>query len=159
MVAIAALIAVVAFVALRPSDDLDHRVQHPDHHGAGSAAPATEDPDTSTDDRPERKPKPEPPLLVAGSERTLRYTKGQTVRFRVRHPTAEEVHVHVYDIAKDLPADRTVTVRFPAELEGIFEVELEGAHTPLGSIRVDPLGDPRLAARQRNSAHWTWRAR
>ena len=136
LVAIAALIAVVAFVALRPSDDpstgsIPRATTEPE-----TRAPATDDSSSSADDERERERKP--PLLVAGSERTLRYTKGETVRFRVRHPTPEEVHVHGYDVAEDLPAGRTVTVQFPAELEGIFEVELEGSHTPLGSIRVDP---------------------
>ncbi|CAA9477847.1 MAG: hypothetical protein AVDCRST_MAG69-565 [uncultured Solirubrobacteraceae bacterium] len=138
LVAIAALIAVVAFVALRPSDDPTTASNARPAAERESAAPAADDSTRSATDRPERRRKPKPPLLVAGSERTLRYTKGETVRFRVRHPTPEEVHVHGYDVAEDLPAGRTVTVQFPAELEGIFEVELEGSHTPLGSIRVDP---------------------
>ena len=139
MVAIAALIAVVAFVALRPGDD-PTVASDPQNSPAPETtpAPATDDASTATDDKPDRARKPKPPLLVAGSERTLRYTKGETVRFRVRHPSAEELHVHGYDVAEDLPAGRTVTVEFPAELEGIFEVELEGTHTALGSIRVDP---------------------
>lgn len=147
LLAVAALIAVVAFVALQPNDD-QTPASDPQQTAAPetTATPASDDstatsgdgPDTEPEDDPKHKRRPKPPLLVAGKERTLIYSKGETVRFRVRHPSDEEVHVHGYDISKELPAGRTVTVRFAAELEGIFEVELEHSHTPLGFIRVEP---------------------
>jgi hypothetical protein len=61
--------------------------------------------------------------------RRLTFAKGDTVRFRVQHSAAEEEHLHGYDIAKDLPAGKTITFQFKADIEGIFEVELEHSGT------------------------------
>jgi hypothetical protein len=47
------------------------------------------------------------------------------VRFRGRHGEAEEVHIHGYDIKKELAANETADVSFKATIPGIFEVELE----------------------------------
>lgn len=60
------------------------------------------------------------------------------MRFRVRSPRDDEVHVHGYDITTEAPAGETVTVRFRANLEGVFEVELEQSGTALGSLEVRP---------------------
>jgi hypothetical protein len=139
LLAVAALIAVVAFVALRPSDDNDETAAINPGERTGEQAPSaasTENPETSS--TPTEPSTPKPPLLRAGAERTLSFERGDTVRFRVRHPSAEEVHVHGYDISKEVPADRTVTLSFPADLEGIFEIELEQSGTPLGRLQVQP---------------------
>lgn len=81
---------------------------------------------------------PKPPLLKAGSERTLTVEKGDVVRFRVVHPTAEEVHVHGYDFTFDLTPGVTKTISFPARIEGQFEIELEQSATPLAKLVVNP---------------------
>ena len=60
------------------------------------------------------------------------------MRFRVRHDEAEEVHVHGYDIKKDLVANETANVSFDASIPGIFEIELEQSGTPLGRLKVEP---------------------
>ena len=60
------------------------------------------------------------------------------MRFRVRHGGAEEVHVHGYDIKKDLAANETANVSFEASIPGIFEIELERSGTPLGRLKVEP---------------------
>ena len=60
------------------------------------------------------------------------------MRFRVRAEEDEEVHVHGYDITKRAPAGRTVSVRFPAKLEGVFEIELEHSKTQIARLRVEP---------------------
>ena len=146
LLAAAALIAVAAFLAVRPGEE-DPTTASNSRPTSPSQAPndapadhAAESGEATSDaaDAAQRTPRPKPPLLVAGQERTLTYQKDDTVRFRVRHPSREEVHVHGYDVSKDIPAGRTVTVSFPAQLEGIFEVELEHSGTPLGSIRVEP---------------------
>ena len=139
LLAVAALIAVVAVVALRPSDN-DTAASTPEPTTTAEQQPATTGPTNTTDSTraTSAEPKPEPPLLIAGRERQLSFKKGDTVRFRVRHAAAEEVHVHGYDIAKDLPAGKTVTMSFKANLEGIFEVELEHSATHLGSLKVEP---------------------
>ena len=60
------------------------------------------------------------------------------MRFRVRHDEAEEVHVHGYDIKKELAANETANVSFEATIPGIFEIELEHSGTPLGRLKVEP---------------------
>ena len=39
---------------------------------------------------------------------------------------ADEIHVHGYDLKKDVPAGGSVRFSFPASIEGVFEIELEG---------------------------------
>lgn len=49
--------------------------------------------------------------------------KGQTVRIVVTVDKADEVHVHGYDIEKELGAGETGTIEFKADQTGRFEVE------------------------------------
>ena len=134
---IAAIIAVVAVIVLSGGGDETDKVADatatptatPSATASGTAEP------TAT---PKPKPKPKPPLLQAGSERTLSFDQGDTIRFRVRHGEAEEVHVHGYDIKKDLAANETANVSFEASIPGIFEIELEHSGTPLGRLKVEP---------------------
>jgi len=64
--------------------------------------------------------------------------KGNEVRFEVKSAIAEEIHVHGYDLMKDVPAGGTITFEFPADLEGIFEAELEGQAEQILELRVEP---------------------
>jgi hypothetical protein len=63
---------------------------------------------------------------------------GDEVRFKVKSAVAEEIHVHGYDLMKDVPAGGTVSFSFPAEIEGIFEAELEGHAEQILELRVEP---------------------
>ena len=60
------------------------------------------------------------------------------MRFRVKSDVAEEVHVHGYDIAKDLEPGQVATVSFPASITGIFEIEYEHAKQQIAALRVNP---------------------
>jgi ABC-type glycerol-3-phosphate transport system substrate-binding protein len=51
--------------------------------------------------------------------------KGQTVAIVVHSDVAGEVHVHGYDLHKDVAAGGTVRIAFPATITGVFEAELE----------------------------------
>jgi hypothetical protein len=64
--------------------------------------------------------------------------EGEEVRFEVQSAVADEVHMHGYDIMKDVRAGGSVTFDFPATLEGIFEAELEGAKEQILELRVNP---------------------
>ena len=64
------------------------------------------------------------------------------MRFRVVSDKAEEVHVHGYDIKKDLQPNKTETVSFKATITGIFEIELEGSATQLGVAQGRAVGQP-----------------
>jgi Cu-Zn family superoxide dismutase len=68
----------------------------------------------------------------------LEYSAGEEVRFRVTSDQAEEIHVHGYDLAEDVPAGGTVEFAFPAELEGIYEVELEKLGVQIAELQINP---------------------
>jgi hypothetical protein len=68
----------------------------------------------------------------------LEYDAGQEIRFEVSSDVADEVHVHGYDLMQEVRAGGTVSFDFPAEIEGIFEVELEGRAEQIAELRVNP---------------------
>jgi Cu-Zn family superoxide dismutase len=73
-----------------------------------------------------------------GGIKELEYDAGDEIRFEVSSDVADEVHVHGYDLMQDVPAGGTVSFDFPAEIEGIFEAELEGRKEQIAEIRVNP---------------------
>lgn len=68
----------------------------------------------------------------------LEYDAGGQIRFEVSSDVADEVHVHGYDLSQNVAAGGTVSFDFPAEIEGIFEVELEGRKEQIAELRVNP---------------------
>jgi len=73
-----------------------------------------------------------------GGIKQLEYNAGDEIRFEVKSDVADEVHVHGYDLMQDVPAGGTVSFDFPAEIEGIFEAELEGRKEQIAEITVNP---------------------
>jgi hypothetical protein len=135
---IAVVIAIVAVVVLTGGDET----------GSSSAETTPSPTPTATADEPAAETAtatptptptpPPPPLLKGGKVTKLEFTEGETVKFRVVSDTPEEVHVHGYDIAKDLEPGKVTTVSFPATITGIFEIEYEHAGEQIGQLRVDP---------------------
>lgn len=69
----------------------------------------------------------------------LTYKKGDQIHFEVEVPFEEEVHLHGYDVMKEVPkGGGTVTYDLPAELEGVFEAELEGKGEQIVELKVEP---------------------
>jgi hypothetical protein len=136
--ALAVVIAVIAVVVLTAGGGDDEQQAGSTPTPTPARTPADDGSSTTGKARPAATPKPKPPLLVQGSPRTLRFTEGERIRFRVRARQADEVHVHGYDRLKEIAAGQTVAFSFPASITGIFEIELEGAGEQLGSLRVDP---------------------
>lgn len=58
------------------------------------------------------------------------------VAILVTSDTAEEVHVHGYDILHPVAAGQPSEFSFPAEIPGVFEVELEGSGRLLLQLTV-----------------------
>jgi heme/copper-type cytochrome/quinol oxidase subunit 2 len=87
---------------------------------------------------PSAAPKPQPPLVTGEGIKKLQFKEGDTIRFRVRADVTDEVHVHGYDLMKDITPGETVTFSFPATITGIFEVEFEDAGKQIAQLRVDP---------------------
>jgi hypothetical protein len=73
-----------------------------------------------------------------GGVQELEYSAGDQIRFKVESDVADEIHVHGYDLMKDVAAGGTVSFDFPAEIEGIFEIELEGRKEQIAELRVNP---------------------
>jgi FtsP/CotA-like multicopper oxidase with cupredoxin domain len=136
--AVAVVIAVVAIVVLADTSE--------DPSGtpsAGTATPtATSTPAQGATATPTPSPTatstPAPPLLTGDKVTKIEVKQGDTVRFRVRSPVAEEVHVHTYDIMKELAPNKTVSVSFKATITGIFDIEFEHAGQQIAELRVDP---------------------
>ncbi len=73
-----------------------------------------------------------------GGVQDLDYKAGERVRFTIDSDVADEVHVHGYDLTKDVAAGGSVSFSFSAEIEGIFEVELEEHKEQIAELRVNP---------------------
>lgn len=76
-----------------------------------------------------------------GGVRTLTYNKGDQVELEVKlNQPEEEIHVHGYEIEK--PAEHSpVRLSFPANLDGVFEVEvhrLDKTEGPIAELHVNP---------------------
>lgn len=64
--------------------------------------------------------------------------KGDRVVLVVESDVADEVHVHGYDLTKDVTAGGSVHISFTATIPGRFEVELEQRGTQIAELTVQP---------------------
>jgi FtsP/CotA-like multicopper oxidase with cupredoxin domain len=133
---------VVAFVLLSPGGD-DEPATNATTTAAGRASGTVASPGpTSTP------PAPAGPAFQtirvrggepAGGVRTITLAKGDRARIEVSSSdTSDEIHLHGYDLKRDLKAGGRVRFSFVAEAEGIFEIELEGAGVQIGKLVVEP---------------------
>ena len=150
LVALAAVaVVVVAFVVLKGDEETDD--------GSANGTVTAEQADTGEGSGNDSKPagdggggKPEKPaepavpeIVVKGGEpeggvAELEFEKGDEVRFVVRSDAADEIHVHGYDVYADVPAGGKAEVEFPAEIDGIFEVELHDTAAQIAELTVSP---------------------
>jgi hypothetical protein len=68
----------------------------------------------------------------------LTYNKGEQIHFVVDSDVSDEIHVHGYDLMKDVKAGGSVSFDFPATIEGVFEAELEGRKEQIIELTVNP---------------------
>jgi len=68
----------------------------------------------------------------------LTYDEGEEVRFKVDSDVSDEVHMHGYDIGKEVEAGGSVSFAFPASIEGVFEAELEDRKEQILELTVNP---------------------
>jgi FtsP/CotA-like multicopper oxidase with cupredoxin domain len=74
-----------------------------------------------------------------GGVKAITVRKGDRVRIVVASAdTTDEVHLHGYDIKRDLAAGGRVRFSFTADAEGIFEMELESSSTQIAKLEVRP---------------------
>jgi hypothetical protein len=72
---------------------------------------------------------------VGGIER-VSAKKGQSVVVVVRSDVAEEVHIHGYDLMKDVEEGGTARIAFKANITGVFEIELEHSKVQIAELSV-----------------------
>jgi hypothetical protein len=73
-----------------------------------------------------------------GGVKTISVKKDDQIRFKVQSDTADEIHVHGYDVKKDVEAGGSVQFSFKGDIEGRFEVELENAGVQIANLEVTP---------------------
>jgi len=135
LVAALAVLAVALFV-LSPGDSTDDT--------ASTSTPQASTPSV-TATTPAAPPRPQFTVIrvrngkPVGGVRTIRVTSSERARIEVRSSdTSDEVHLHGYDLKRDLHAGGRVRFAFKADAEGIFELELEGSGTQLARLEVQP---------------------
>jgi hypothetical protein len=73
-----------------------------------------------------------------GGIKKLQFKKGDQVRFTVVSDTADEIHVHGYDLMKDVEKGGSVSFSFKGSIEGRFVVELEDHKQQIAELDVTP---------------------
>jgi FtsP/CotA-like multicopper oxidase with cupredoxin domain len=139
----AVVIALVAFLVLRPSDEDDDDADR-GTPTAQQAPTTTSETPTAPETTPNAAPK-EPQVLtlrirggrVKGGVETIEAERGDTVKFQVISDAEHEIHLHGYDISKDVTADKPANFRVKANEAGIFEVEIEDTHTQIAELKVE----------------------
>ena len=63
--------------------------------------------------------------------------KGDRVVIVVKSDVADEVHLHGYDISRDVVAGGTARIAFRAKLQGRFEIELENRGVQIADLTVE----------------------
>ena len=138
------VVIVVAFVLLSPGGDDSSKTTSTtappppaQANGTGGAAPTTT----------VAAPPPAPAFETirvrdgapVGGVKKITVTKGYRVRIEVVSPdTSDEIHLHGYDLKRDLKAGGRVRFSFDADAEGIYEIELEGSGTQIGKLVIEP---------------------
>ena len=94
------------------------------HHGNGSGRPV-------------------PVIEIVGGKpkggvAELEFDEGDDIRFAVTSDSADEVHVHGYDVEGEVGPGETAAFDFPADLEGVFEVELHHSGAQIAELTVNP---------------------
>lgn len=142
IVAAAAAAAGGLFLALRPNDD--------DEGTTATTTETTTTTPTITEPSvppPPRPPSPPPPAQVrivvrdgrpVGGVRRVTVGKGRRVVLTVTSDVADNVHLHGYDVMRDVAPGMPATLAFRATIVGTVEVELEDRGLPLATVTTQP---------------------
>ena len=140
LVAGALVVAVVLFLVLRPDDE--------DESGAGTTtarqttSPATTTAPTTT----EEPPQPQRTRVgiairsgrVLGGIRRITVDRNALVELVVISDVSDHVHLHGYDIMRDVAPGAPARLPFRATTPGRFEVELEDRKLQIAEVTVEP---------------------
>ena len=140
------VLAVAGFVLASGSDDetsgSDTAAETATTAPTGTSGVGT----TETQTTPEPKPKPRPRftrVVVAGGQprggvKRIRVNAGERVRLIFQSDVADHVHIHGYDLQKDVGPGKNARFNFKATIEGSFEIELEERAIEIASLSVRP---------------------
>lgn len=138
IVAAAVIVAAGLFIVLRPDNGNDNA------SGNTTTTGTTTSSSTTTSTAP---PAPPPPanvrIVVRGGEpmdgiRNVTVSKGRRVVLIVDSDVADEVHVHGYNLKRDVTPGTPARLPFRATINGTVEVELEQRGVPLARITTQP---------------------
>jgi heme/copper-type cytochrome/quinol oxidase subunit 2 len=73
---------------------------------------------------------------VAGGLKHVQVGVGQPVTIRITSDVAEELHVHGYDLKRELTPGAPVELTFTADIPGVFEIELEHSGLKVAELQV-----------------------
>jgi hypothetical protein len=137
-------VAVVLFVVFRPGGDDDDNASPPPP--SNPTTPTTGE--TGTRSVPPTTSQAPPaviqiPIVVRGGKpvggiKRATVPKNRTVVLFVRSDVEDEVHLHGYNIMRDVAPGRPARLRFRATIPGGFEAELEDRGLQIADITVKP---------------------
>jgi hypothetical protein len=139
IVAAALVVAAGLFVALRPDDDDDESTTTTTQTtttGATTVAPPPPPPPAA--------PSPARVRIVVrdgrpvGGVQRVTVAKGRRVDLTVHSDVTDHVHLHGYDVMRDLAPGRPARLSFRATIVGTVEVELEDRKVPLATVTTKP---------------------
>jgi heme/copper-type cytochrome/quinol oxidase subunit 2 len=73
-----------------------------------------------------------------GGVQQIKVKKGDRVKIAVTSDVADEVHLHGYDLMKDVKPGGTVRFDFKADADGQYELELESRKEQIAQLTVEP---------------------
>jgi hypothetical protein len=137
-----AAILVALFLVLRPDDDNDDAATPPPPPTETTTGTTTTTTRTTT-----TSPEPAGPTpirivvrggrVIGGLERA-RLERGERAVLIVRADVSDHVHLHGYDIMRDVAPGAPARLPFRATIPGRFEVELEDRGLQIAQIEVRP---------------------
>jgi hypothetical protein len=138
-------VLVVAYVVIQGgSDDDKDKAATPaaqTTQSTQSGPSTTSTPSTSTEEAPAEPAIPTVRVVDAkpqGGVKKLEFDKGDQIRFKVVSDTADEIHVHGYDLMKDVGQGGSVSFSFKGSIDGRFVVELEDHGEQIAELDVAP---------------------
>jgi len=136
------VVAVVLFLIFRPGGDDDSANSPPPPNpptapgetGTRSVAPPPTTPSVAV---------VEIPIVVRGGKpvggiKRVTVAKNRVVVLFVRSDVADEVHLHGYNVMRDVAPGSPARLRFRATIPGRFETELEDAGLQIADVTVEP---------------------
>jgi len=146
--ALAAVLAVAAILLAQP-DDSSEQADDPSGRTARSTSATKPEEETRPTARAPSAPEPVPMEVVLRDHesqdgvQTIKVKTGETIRFLVSSDRRDEIHLHGYDLTRDVAPGRPARFEVKADLEGIFEVESheaghEGKEALIAKVVVEP---------------------